>query len=291
MAGDRQSPHPAKQDGKASSIGRALGRWLCLLGLLLAATLAAGGLSEDERNDLYSEAKRLFREANAAAETQPEAAPELFAKAALRFERLATAGPIRNGRLYYNIGNCYFRMEDLGRAILNYRRAEQYLPNDPNLRQNLDYARRRRLDRVEVPERTRVLKTILFFHYDLPQQTRALGFAVAFVCFWLLLAARLLLRSAVLVWLASLSGLVGLLLLGSLGAEWRQWRGVRPGVVLAAEVTARKGDGASFEPAFTEPLHAGTEFRLLEDRGDWLAVALDDGRTCWLPAKDVERVR
>jgi tetratricopeptide (TPR) repeat protein len=270
---------------------RALARLLGGLCLLLGGALAAAELSENERNDLYSEAKRLFREANAAAETQPEAARDLFAKAVLRFERLATAGSIHNGKLYYNIGNCYFRMEDLGRAILNYRRAEQYTPNDPNLRQNLDYARRRRLDRLEVPERTKVLKTILFFHYDLAQRTRARGFGAAFTLFWLFLAGRLWLRSGVLNGLAAVAGLVAVLLLGSLVAEWWHWHAVRPGVVVAAEVIARKGDGASFEPAFTAPLHAGTEFRLLEDRGDWLAVTLDDGRTCWLPAKDVERVR
>jgi tetratricopeptide (TPR) repeat protein len=267
--------------------------WRALIGLLvvLAGVARATALSEGEINELYSDAKRFFREANAMAESQPEAAREVFAKAALRFERIVGEGGIRNGRLYYNIGNCYFRMEDLGRAIANYRRAESYLPNDPNLRQNLDYARRKRLDRIDVPERTKVLKTVLFFHYDLGQRTRAGVFAAAFAGLWLLLSVRLLWRSAWLSWLAGISAVVSLLLLGSLLVEWRHLRTVRPGVVVAAEATARKGDGMSFEPAFTEPLHAGTEFRLLEDRGEWLEVALDDGRTCWLPAKDTERVR
>lgn len=252
---------------------------------------AAGTLSEDEVSDLYSEAKRQFREATTLADSQPDAAREQFAKAALRFERIAKEGGIRNGRLYYNIGNCYFRMEDLGRAILNYRRAEQYIPNDPNLRQNLDYARRKRLDRIEIPERTRALKTLLFFHYDLALRTRAVVVTAALALMWLLLTVRVLVRSSVLSWLAVLGGVIGLLFLGSLATEWWQWRTVRPGVITASEVTARKGDGTSFEPAFTAPLHAGSEFRILEDRGEWVEVALDDGRRCWLPAKDVETVR
>ena len=269
----------------------ALRRVVAALVVIVAAAARAAVLSESEVSDLYSDAKRFFREANALAESQPEAAREAFAKAALRFERIADEGGIRNGRLYYNIGNCYFRMDDLGRAIANYRRAEQYIPNDPNLRQNLDYARRKRLDRIEVPERTRVLQTVLFFHYDLGQRTRAAAFTAAFAALWLLLSVRLLWRSAALSWLAGVCAVVSMLLLGSLLVEWRHLRTVRPGVVVAAATTARKGDGLSFEPAFTEPLHAGTEFRLLEDRGEWLEVALDDGRTCWLPAKDTERVR
>lgn len=284
--------HPRSEFRAGRGGGRpALRCVLATLALVVAGTVQAVALSDAEVNDLYSEAKRFFREANALAETQPEAAREVFAKAALRFERIAGEGGIRNGRLYYNIGNCYFRMDDLGRAIVNYRRAEQYIANDPNLRQNLDYARRKRLDRIDVPERTRVLQTLLFFHYDLGQRTRAAAFAAAFAALWLLLTVRLLWRSAALSWLAGICAVVSLLLLGSLGVEWRHLRTVRPGVVVATTATARKGDGMSFEPAFTEPLHAGTEFRLLEDRGEWLEVALDDGRTCWLPSKDTERVR
>jgi hypothetical protein len=116
-------------------------------------------------------------------------------------------------------------------------------------------------------------------------------FSVAFAAVWLLLTVRVLVRSALVSWAAALAALVAVLMFGSLAAEWRQVRTVRPGVVTSAETTARKGDGTSYEPAFTEPLHAGTEFRVLEDRGEWLEVALDDGRRCWLPAKDIECVR
>jgi len=276
--------------GCAGALGGLLRGLLAVLFLGLGS-LRAGTLGQGEINDLYSDAKRCFREATALADSQPDAARDLFAKAALRFERIVREGGVRNGRLYYNIGNCYFRMEDLGRAILNYRRAEQYIPNDTNLRQNLDFARRKRLDRIDVPERTQALKTVLFFHYDVGQRTRALVFSVAFGLVWLLLTLRVLVRWAVLAWGAGLSAVVAALMLGSLTAEWRQLRTVRPGVITVAETTARKGDGTSYEPAFTEPLHAGTEFRILEDRGEWIEVALEDARRCWLSAQDTERVR
>ena len=83
-------------------------------------------------------------------------------------------GGIENGKLYYNLGNVYFRMNDIGRAILNYRRAESYIPNDPNLHQNLSYARSRRLDEIEERQKTKVLRTLFFWHYDLSGWTRSL---------------------------------------------------------------------------------------------------------------------
>jgi len=47
-------------------------------------------------------------------------------------------------------------------VILNYRRAEHYIPNAPHLQQNLWFARSRRVDKVEEIQKKKVLKTIFF---------------------------------------------------------------------------------------------------------------------------------
>ncbi len=56
------------------------------------------------------------------------------------------------------------------------------------------------------------------------------------------------------------------------------------GVVIAPEVTARKGDGETYQPSFTAPLYSGTEFDLLEQRPDWWYIELEDGARCWIPS-------
>jgi len=47
----------------------------------------------------------------------------------------------------------------------------------------------------------------------------------------------------------------------------------------------------TYEASFKDPLHAGTEFVLVEQRNDWLHVELPDGRRCWLPAQAAGLVR
>jgi len=268
---------------------------LLLASALLGAPVSPAGeqlpLGEAEIHDLFSQGKALFREANACAASDPDAARELYRKAALRFERLVREGGIQNGKLEYDIGNAYFRMGDLGRAILHYRRAERTIPNDANLLQNLAYARSRRLDRIEEEERTRVLKTLLFWHYDLAPRTRALVFAAAFALFWVGAGVRLVLRRQPPRWCLGLLAALALLVLGSLLADAYREATVREGVLLAPEVVARKGDGETFQPSFQEPLHAGTEFRLLDTRGDWLQIRLPSGQTCWVPGGTAELVR
>jgi hypothetical protein len=63
------------------------------------------------------------------------------------------------------------------------------------------------------------------------------------------------------------------------------------GVILDPEVIARQGDADSYQPSFEDPLHAGTEFMLLEDRGEWWQIELPDGRSCWIPEKSSELVK
>lgn len=46
-----------------------------------------------------------------------------------------------SGNLYYNLGNCYFKKGELGRALLNYEKARRFIPLDKDLEFNYEYAR------------------------------------------------------------------------------------------------------------------------------------------------------
>lgn len=264
--------------------------------VLWAATLAflavpAFAMARKEAEETFRQANALFRQASDLAQKDPGAARELFASAAMHFERLTGDGGIRNGRLYYNLGNTYFRMGDLGRSILNYRRAQLLIPGDPELLRNLEYARSRRPDRIPSPEPRLLLDALFFWHYDLPLAWKRGLFLASSSAFWLVACLFLVTRRPSLKWSMAVTGTLGVLLLGSLAVDQASlWRD-RSGVVLAPEVVARKGDGETYQPSFQEPLHAGTEFELLERRPGWWEVRLADGRECWLPVGTAELVR
>jgi tetratricopeptide (TPR) repeat protein len=262
-----------------------------LVALLAIPAPATESLTDTEIQDLYSQAKQSFRRGMDVSETDPEQARDLFGRAAMRFERIVREGGIQNGRLFYNIGNAYFRTGDIGRAILNYCRAEQYIPTDEKLQQNLAYARQRRKDAIEPPQTAQVLETLLFWHYDFSARTRSIVFAACFLVFWISAALRLARSSLAPRWLLAFAAAGAVLFFGSLA--WETWRAgqVRPGVILAREVVARKGDGLTYQPSFADPLHAGTEFVLVQNRGNWLEIKLANQRRCWVPADAVGLVR
>lgn len=272
----------------------AKGHWAVLFvatgTVILLSDGFAASLDISQQQVLLNEANNFFDQANALSVTDPDGARSLYEKAILRWERIAGEGGIRNGRLYYNLGNAYFLSGDLGRAILNYRRAERFIPNDPNLHQNLSYVGNQRTDRIEEPQRKRVLKTLFFWHYDLTTKTRAVLFVLFSLLFWACASARLFIRRASLSTLLVIGAILSVSLFSSLTVEALAHARDRSGVILASEVTGRKGNSETYQPSFQEPLHAGTEFSLIEDRGDWYHIALRDGRECWIPRNAAELV-
>jgi len=248
---------------------------------------AAKILSREEIIDLYSQAKDFYKQANEAGIKDSEKAKAFYRKAALRYERIVNAGRIRNGKLFYNIGNAYFRMGDLGRAILYYRRATEYIPADSNLLQNLQFACKLRRDKIEEKQNTKVLKTVFFWHYDFTAWARMLIFIIAFAALWLLAIFRLFFRHSLLGAAIVFCGALSVLVLTSLVVDVIAASKKVPGVIIADSVIVRKGDGETYQPSFKEPLHAGTEFLVVEDRGGWKHIELADGRRCWAPSNGV----
>jgi len=241
--------------------------------------------------DLYSQAKELFRQANEHSVSKPNQAKDLYEKSAMRYERIIREGGIQNGKLFYNLGNVYFRMKDIGRAIVNYRRAEQYIADDSNLKLNLKYAREKRLDDIEEKQETKVLKTLFFWHYDLSTKTRVLAFSICFMFLWIFAGIRIFTDKSFLAWCITVAAALSISFAGSLIAEELNLRKSRPGVIVSNEIIARKGNSETYEPSFKDPLHSGTEFTLIEDRGNWFLIELPDSRTCWVSSKGVELVR
>lgn len=261
--------------------------------MLLCLPHPADAESSDEIDieALFRKGNDLFREANESAQADRSAAEMLYLKAILRYERIVQEGGIRNGKLFYNIGNSYFRMNDVGRAILNYNRAALYTPHNADLRQNLEFARSRRLDDIPVPQTRKILQTIFFWHYDISTRVRSAIFLGGFLLCWISLGVKLVVKRPILKRAAWVGGVVAVLFLASLSIETLAQQHSNLGVIVKPDVTARKGNSNSYKPSFTEPLHTGTEFNILEERSDWVHVELMDERRCWLPAESIERVR
>lgn len=77
--------------------------------------------------DDFSRANRFYKEGQ-------------FEKAKDAYEAILDGG-LESGPLYYNLANSYYKLGGLGRAILNYERAEFFIPQDRDLKFNIEFCR------------------------------------------------------------------------------------------------------------------------------------------------------
>ena len=83
-----------------------------------------------------------------------------YQEAADVYESIHQSG-LKNGYLYYNLGNTYIRLGKTGSAILNYIRAYKLIPRDENLQANLNFAIQQTRDKIPLPEQSS-LGTLFF---------------------------------------------------------------------------------------------------------------------------------
>jgi tetratricopeptide repeat protein len=207
-----------------------------------------------------------------------------FQEAAESYESLVQSGKW-DANLFYDLGNAHYRLGNFGKAILNYERALALEPRHPeaqaNLRLAVDEARALELrsDRIE---RYAAVATV-------KQYTIAAAVAswvALFIAAHLWLSRR---RSAAGAALIALSLLVCGLSIFAIYALDNGTRGNALAVVTAKEVEARLATADNAKSILLLP--AGSEIKILSERGDWVYAALPNDQRGWIPATSAERVR
>jgi hypothetical protein len=257
---------------------------------LPGAPAVAANLTHAQKHAVLEEAQAAYDRGMALRRDDPVRARQEFAAAVERFQLLADSG-IANGPLFYNLGNAHLSAGDLGLAILNYRRAEQFMPGDQRLQHNLQYARSLCRTQFEISGELELLQRLWAWQHRLPLSMRFTSLVILNALLFLVLAIGVYRPGGPWRRVAIAAGIGWIVLGGSVIVDLTGW-GQRPsGVLMADDVIVRKGNGAGFEPVFDQPLHSGVEFTILEQRGDWWYIRLANGDEGWITCQVADLVR
>lgn len=195
--------------------------------------------------------------------------------------------------VYYNLGNTYYRMDELAKAILYYERALLLSPGDKDIRFNLDMARSKTIDKV-VPIRVFFFvewyrSLVNFMSADTWGKLALMAFVVALVGLggffsFQVLPARKAGFAVFFIFLA-LSVCANV-------AGWYQRKRLeyRTGaIVTSASTIVRSTPSDSGQELFV--LHEGTRVEIKDDGLKlWCEVELADGKRGWMLSKDLELI-
>jgi tetratricopeptide (TPR) repeat protein len=230
-----------------------------------------------------STAQSLFEKGNAAYQQ------DSFASALTYYLKIPEQAQKESAGLYYNLGNTYYKLGNLGKAILYYERALQLNPNDEEARQNLAIAKEKTIDRFdELPKtlvRNAYLGLLQLFSPNGWAVVSVVGFSLLLLGLGLYLFSRWGRAGFVTAFAGLLLGTLALLL--AFGHQ--NYRAThRKAIVLSASAYVKSGPSQSAEDVLI--LHEGTAAIILQSFEGWRKIRLPDGKLGWIPAEDIEAV-
>ena len=214
-----------------------------------------------------------------------------FRLAVQLYEELLRQG-VHSSKLYYNLGNSWFKQGRMGKAILNYNRALLLDPTDEDTQYNLAMANARIVDKIDsVPEfflKTWLRDLGLMFSSDMWAALGLFFLAVTFaaIILWLL-AGTMGLRK-----LGFYGGIVSLVLcLGTtFYANFQRNRLLHntEAIVMNLVAPVKSSPSAGSKDIFV--LHEGTRVRMLEQLDGWTEIVLSDGNKGWITSNAIEAI-
>jgi hypothetical protein len=188
-----------------------------------------------------------------------------------------------NGDLCYDLGNTYYRLGRMGRAVLWYERALRQRPFDNDLRDNLAMARAGLKGEEESAlEKVFTWPRVLWLWES------------ATTCFWMgtgLLIFLLIKKDR----RTFPAGRVAAVLMAAwivfvAWASLRAWEESKPwGIIVAPDIQIRSGPGTGFAVGATAP--EGLKVLMLEGRDGWTLAGLPKaGIKGWTQSANVERI-
>ncbi len=291
------------------------GLWIADCGALESETQNLTSEIKNPKSEISRDAViRLFTDAN---EKYLQAAKLIAAKdsrgagqkldeAALQYETILANG-FQNGQIYYNLGNTYYRLGKLGKAIVNYRRARQFIPRNADLDANLKLVKSSTEDKELSNETPIVIRRIFFWFFLFNQNELTMGAVFLYGILMILLFFLIVLKYP---WLKKIiigfsAGLF--IVVVSLGVKIYVEQGKDHGVVIATKCHVRYGPGEEYELKFE--IHDGAECVIEDEKNGWYKVYVHVGvkqgiepktgteekaskevRGGWLLKKDVEAI-
>lgn len=244
------------------------------LAVILFTLLASFGFSQN-LEQTFEEGNKLYQDKE-------------FRAALDKYQEVLDQG-YESTALYYNIGNAYFKSNQVAKAILYYERALQLSPYDDDVKQNLKIAKEGTIDRFETVPQPLVRTAYLTI---LTALTPGSWGIVGVTCVLLFLAGTFMYlftsirRPGFVVGVAAL--LLGALSISLAFGHQTYLQNNRPAVITATSSYVKSGPSDKAEDVFI--LHEGTSAVVTEDYEGWKKIKLPDGKVGWIESGDLVEV-
>ncbi|MFY0628744.1 MAG: SH3 domain-containing protein [Flavobacteriaceae bacterium] len=238
--------------------------------ILLFLLFVAQGILAQSSNELFVKANDQYKQ-------------ELYSEAIVTYNQIEALGLI-SSQLYYNLGNCYYKLNKVAPSIYNYEKALLIDPLNEDAENNLVFAKRLTIDNIEELPKSlfqkidesfvkklsynewsivsvvfSILGVLLFllFYFSYTSSKKRLFFVTSIISFLLVIASSIF----------------------AIKEHSFQQNNISA-IIFAQEVEIKNAPTLNSENIFT--LHEGTKVSVLDTVDNWKKIRIADGKIGWI---------
>ncbi len=194
--------------------------------------------------------------------------------------------------LYFNLGNAYYRIDQIAPSIYYYEKALQLAPGDPEIKNNLVFAQNQTIDIIEpLPKNifsSWIERTTQYFSFDNWAKIAVVfitGFVLLFLLYYFSVVAmkkRLFFASAL------LSLFVSLGCIFFAYTNYAQVNDIKSAILFTSSSQVRSEPLERSDLSFV--LHEGTKVKIISEEDGWVRIKLADGKDGWMLKADLKEL-
>ena len=215
-----------------------------------------------------------------------------YQEALIKYQEIVTNN-VHSAELYYNIGNAYYKLNQIAESIYYYEKSLVLNPNDKDVLNNLQYANNMTIDVIEELPQIGLNKlfqplfnsfsfhtwailslifmvlfiiAFLYYYFSVTQIKKRFYFSISFICLFSVIA----------------SFSIALHLQNVFQKD-------RPAIISTEETIVMSEPNVGSNQIFK--LHEGTKVNVLEVLGNWKKIKLSDGKIGWLPTQEIKEIK
>lgn len=192
--------------------------------------------------------------------------------------------------LYYNLGNAYFRSNELAKAILYYERALSLDPGNKDIRHNIAYANTRIEDKIVKAENFFIADWFdsienIFSSNAWAKLAIILFLATITGCFFFLFGRQIWIKKTA--FYVTIIGVVLVVLFNIFAYNQKsEINNKNQAIVMMPELNVMNAPSETSKQVFN--LHAGTKITINKTDGDWFEIEIENGNVGWIKSDKIE---
>lgn len=195
--------------------------------------------------------------------------------------------------VYYNLGNSYYKVGDIARAILNYERALSLKPWDNDIQHNLELAKSKTIDKI-VPQSEMFFVTwtkqlIASLTMDVWAKLSIITFILTLALLLVYILSNKLLFRKICFFSSIFTFFICVCSITFAWIQFNRYKNRSEAIVISTAVDVKSTPNTTGTDVFV--IHSGTKVEIVDDSmTEWKEVQLQDGKIGWLKANDIEKI-